>query len=380
MRARLFVVGALLALAGAPSAQARGCARTLPHGPHLPAPVVLRTVCGVFELRRDGSVVYGRAPARAPAWAPRATSHPDARTWVAHPNHRLAVYRDGRLLWHSHSTGGSDDVAVGHGHIAFTAYSRWTETLWIAPIGGRERMVAPKEDLIGWIPAGLVTQRESDLRLRAPDGRLLRSLARARTALRDGHGLIVLRTDGVIVRTDGWHTRTLTDLRTLGMAKDPWLEQLPGGLIQVMAGNRVLFLDRNGRRFASASFARPHKHDGGGQIVGGPLPLPDRSAIVFAVNRRRTWTDPGVETVYRLDRGHRVPRPLFATRLERLTCGQWATLMYLRGRVLFAASEGQTAVLDPAGRARPIDLTRLVSRLQPANPNPGRSSEAVWLS
>lgn len=380
MRARLLVVGALLALVGAPSAQARGCARTLPHGPRLPAPVVLRTVCGVFQLRRDGSVVYGRTPAWAPAWAPDATSHPGPRTWVAHPNHRLAVYRDGRLLWHSHSTGGSDEVAVGHGHIAFTAYRRWTVTLWIAPIGGREHMVARKEELLGWIPAGLVTQRGRDLRLRAPDGRLLRSIARARTALRDGDGLVVLRTNGVIVRTDGWRSKTLADLRPLGMANDPWLELLPGGLMKVTAGNRVLFLDRDGRRFASAAFARPHKHDGGGQIVGGPLPLPDRSAVVFVVNRRRTWTDPGVETVYRLDRGHRVPRPLFATRLERLTCGQWATLMYLRGRVLFAATEGQTAILDPAGRARPIDLTRLVGRLQPAHPNPDQSSEAVWLS
>ena len=113
MRARLLAAGALLALAGAPTAHARGCARTLPHGPRVPAPVVLRTVCGVFELRRDGTVVYGRAKAWAPSWAPRATSHPDPRTWVAHPHRRLAVYRDGRLLWRSHLTGGTDNVAVG---------------------------------------------------------------------------------------------------------------------------------------------------------------------------------------------------------------------------------------------------------------------------
>ena len=380
MRARLLAAGALLALVGAPSAHARGCARTLPHGPQLPAPVVLRTVCGVFELRRDGSVVYGRTPAWAPAWAPDATSHPDPRTWVAHRHHRLLVFRDGRLLWRSRTTGGSDEVAVGHGHVAFTVFRSWSMSLWIAPLGGRERLVAPKEQIVGWIPAGLVTQQGTDLRLRAPDGRLLRRLARARTALRVGRGVVVLGTDGVIVRTDGWRSRMLADLRPLGMAKRSWLELLPRGVMQVTAGNRVLFLDRDGRRFASAALARPHKHDVGGHIVGGPLPLPDGSAIVFAVSRRRTWTDPGLETVYRLDRGHTVPRPLFTTPLDRLTCGQWATLMYLGGRVLFSASEGPTAVIDPTGRARPIDLTGLVHRLQPAHPNPDQRSEAVWLS
>ena len=144
MRARLLMIGALLALAGAPAAQARGCARTLPHGPTVPAPVLFHTACGVFELRRDGSVVYGRSPRWAPAWAPGAISHPDPLTWVAHPHRRLAVYRDGRLLWHSHFTGGSDDVAVGHGHVAFTVWHHDGMSAWLAPIGGRERMVAWK--------------------------------------------------------------------------------------------------------------------------------------------------------------------------------------------------------------------------------------------
>src|ERR671937_441455 len=102
MRARLLAVGALLALVGAPSAHARGCAKALPHGPRVPAPVVFRTACGVFELRRDGSVVYGRTPSEVPRWAPGAISHPDPHTWVSHPNRLLAVYRDGRLPWRSH--------------------------------------------------------------------------------------------------------------------------------------------------------------------------------------------------------------------------------------------------------------------------------------
>lgn len=379
MRARLVVVGALLALVGAPTAHARGCARSLPRGPAVPAPISFRTVCGVFELRRDGSVVYGRSPRWAPAWAPGAVSHPDPNTWVAHPHRRLAIYRDGRLLWHSHFTGGTDDVAVGEGHIAFTAFRRWTGmTVWVAPIGGRERMVARKENVVGWIPAGLVTQRGSDLRLRAPDGRFLRSLATARSAFLEGARAVVLRTDGVILRTDGWRSRTLADLRPLGMTDHPWLERLDGGLMQVTAGNRVLFLDRDGRRFASAAFARAGKRDAGGAIAGNVVPLPDRSAVLFVVTRRKSWKEPGVDTVYRLERGHRVPRPLFVTRVRRLTCGDWAGLAYRRGRVLFGSNEAGIAILDPTGRARPIDLTGLSRRLLARGRYAPDNVLAVW--
>ncbi len=318
-------------------------------------------------------------PASSPPWAPYATSHPDARTWVAHPNRRLAVYRDGRLLWHSHSTGGTDEVAVGHGHVAFTSFRPSTGmTLWIAPLGGRERMIARNEELLGWTRAGLVTEHGNELRLRAPDGRILRDLGRARAAFRDAGRILILRPRGVIVRTNGLRETVFADLRPLGMTRQPWLQPLPRGLIEVSAGNKVVFLDRQGRLFASTTFARATRPGGGGAIVGEPLPLPDGTAVLFALNRRRGGSDPGVETVYRLDRGHRVPRPLFSTRLGRLACAQWAVLEFRRGRVLFAGSEGQTAILDPAGRARPIDLTRLVRRLFPARPSPDQTLDASW--
>jgi hypothetical protein len=361
MRARVLIAGALLALAGAPPAHARGCARTLPRGPRVPAPILFRTVCGVFELRRDGSVVYGRSPAWAPAWAPGAISHPDPRTWVAHPQRRLAVYRDGRLLWHSHVTGGSDNVAVGSGHVAFTSYRRGSgPTLWVAPIRGRERMVARGEEVVGWVPAGLVTQRGSDLRLRARDGRLLRHLARARTALMDGSRAIVLRTDGLLVRTDGWRSRVLADVRLFGLRRYPWLERLDGGLWQVSAGRRIVFLRHDGTLFASFSLGR-----GAEALAGDVVALPDRSAVLFVVHRRRTLDEKGVMRVYRLERATSVPRPLLDAPVRRLSCGEWGGLAYERGRLLFTSNEAGFAILDPAGHARPLYLTRFAAQLLP---------------
>jgi hypothetical protein len=384
MRARLLAVGALLALVGAPSARAGGCAKSLPHGPRVPAPIVFRTVCGVFELRRDGSVAYARTTPWAPAWAPGAASHPDPRTWVSHPDRLLAVYRDGRLLWRSRIVGGTDDVAVGQGHVAFTSYRRrsglrWAGmTTWLAPIGGRERLIARNENVIGWTAAGLVTNRGADVRLRARDGRFLRSLGKARTALQDGDSVVMLRTDGVIVRTNGWRSRTIADLRPAGMTRYPWLQRLDGGMWQVDSGNRVLFLRADGRRFASIALARGGQRIPGGSIAGNVLPLPDRSAVLFVVSRRKRWKDPGVYTVYRLDRGHRVPRALFTARVRRLTCGDWAGLAYRNGRVLFGSNEAGIAIVDPAGHARPIDLSRLVRRLLPQRRNAPEGVFARW--
>jgi hypothetical protein len=377
------VIGALLALAGAPTAHARGCAKRLPHGPHVPTPVVLRTGCGVFELRRDGSVVYGRTPAWAPAWAPGAVSHPDPRTWVSHPNRLLAVYRDGRLLWHSRETGGTDDVAVGHGHVAFTSYRRrsglrWAGmTTWLAPIGGHERLIARNENVIGWTAAGLLTNRGADVRLRAHDGRFLRSLGKARAEFMDGGDLVLLRTDGVIVRTNGWRTRTVADLRRYGMTDHPWLQRLDGALWQVDAGSRHLFLRHDGRRFGSVAFPPDAEAEVGSAITGSAIPLAGGRALAFVVDHRTSWKKPGVYTAYRLDRGGHVPRPLFTMRIRRLTCGSGAGLAYRDGNLLLVGNEAGIAIIDPAGRRRPIDLTRLASRLVPRPPG-DQSISAFW--
>lgn len=368
MRTRLACVGALLALACVPSGHAAGCARSLPHGPRVPAPVSIRTVCGLFVLRPDRSVAYGRRASWAPVWAPRASSHPAPGTWVAHPHRRLAVYRDGHLLWHSHLTGGSDSVAVGHGHVAFTVYRHTGVWLWLAQLGGVERRVAAGEEIVGWIPAGLVTQRGAELRLRADDGRLLKTIGGGRAAF-VADGRVVVISGSRIVRTDGRHAETIVDLRRYGMSGQAWLQPIDGGLWQVQAGRRVVFLDHHGRRVAAFSRA---------PISGNVVVLPNRRAILFAVQERRGDDDPGTLIVYRLDRGHAAARVLYRARVRQLSCGEWGGLAYRSGRVLFTSNEAGYAILDPAGRARPIDLTAVTRRLLPRRPNPGEPSYVGW--
>src|SRR5205823_2018845 len=74
----------------------------------------------------------------APSWAPHAISHPGPGTWVAHPGGRLAVYRDGGLLWRSRIKVASDEVVVHGSSIAFgrdTRYDANGPTLRMASAG-----------------------------------------------------------------------------------------------------------------------------------------------------------------------------------------------------------------------------------------------------
>jgi hypothetical protein len=381
MRARLVCVGALVALAGAPApAPSAGCARTAVRGPRLPAPIVLATGCGTYRVDRDGRISAGHAVDPVPRWAHGALGHPDRQTWVAHANRLLQVYRAGRLLWRSHVTGGSDEVAIGHGRIAFTSYGRGEQpTVWLAPLDGRERLVARGETILGWTRRGLVTQHAWDLRLRGADGRLLRRIGTARGAYLDPRrgDVVLLTRDGLVVRTDGLRDVTIADLHELGYARQPWLSLLPNELLQVISANRVLFLDADGKRFASAALARPKRSRPGAMIVGDILKLPTRDTLLFVVSRR-ALRGPGRESVFRLDRGHRVPRPVFTARGQWATCGEWATLSLRSGRVLYASSEGALAIVDPLGVRPPLDLRGLVRGLSPRRPTPDDYLKASW--
>jgi hypothetical protein len=48
-----------------------------------------------------------------------------------------------------------------------------------------------------------------------------------------------------------------------------------------------------------------------------------------------------------------------------LSCGEYASVSYLNGRILYVDDEGPIAVLDPSGRKPPRDLTQAFRVLQP---------------
>ena len=336
-----------------------------------PAPIVARTGCGTFLIRTDGSV---RPHARnsAPPWAPGAVSHPAPNTWVAHPHGHLAVYRAGRLLWRSHVRHGTDDVAVSGNAIAFSVWtSRTPESLWIAHVGGRERKLGLGEGPIAWTANGLITQRGSEIRVRAHDGRLIRVVARGQSAVYDSFDRTVLLMSraGAVIRTDGRNVWRLAN----GFRPSSWVQLLDNRVIDVTTGRRSVFLRADG---SSLPVAAPL--GGPAASMGGVIALPRGAGIVYVVNRRPDASRPGTNYVY-VVRPNSPPRLLYTRRVPRLSCGEWAGLSYRAGRVLYIDDEGPLALLVPRGRVQPVDVTRALRVLQPHNAALAELT-ADWLS
>ena len=315
--------------------------------PAPPAPIVARSACGTYEIDAAGTVRQYRKN-WAPLWAPAAVSHPGPGVWVAHPHGRLAVYRDGGLLWRSRIRVASDEVVVHGSSIAFGRYARYETdggpTLWMARVGGREFRVADDEDPIGWTAGGLVAQHLDKIVVRGPDGTLYRTLAFGHSAQYDaGNATVVfVRRNGAVVRTDGKHLWQLK--RRVG--RSAWVVVLGNRMLQVTQPRRTVYLRPDGSRLG----------------VGPPSPesvggFPGRR-VGYVVRQKAG------NVVFLLDAAGKTHR-LYSHRVRRASCGEYAAVTYANRRLLFFDDEGSMAILDPSGRTRPIELTHALSVLQP---------------
>ncbi|HYY04216.1 MAG TPA: hypothetical protein VE736_10060 [Gaiellaceae bacterium] len=325
-----------------------------------PAPVVARTGCGSFEIGRDGRVSTYRA-SWAPRWAPGAVSHPGPGVWVAHPHARLAVYRNGRLLWLSRIKHASDEVVVRGTSIAFTVYRHdrsGLPELWMAQVGGHEFRAGRHEELVGWTAGGLVTTHRGALRVRGPGGTVYRTLGRGHSALYEPRSdtVVFLSPRGDLIRTDGRRVWRIAR----GFGRNAWVERLDGDVLEVTTERREIFLHRDGSRLGISVRA-----DDPAALLTWVIALPGVRGIAYVVRTGlRAGSTPGTNVVY-IARPHARPRRLYAHPVPWLSCGEYASVSYARGRILFVDDEGPVAVLDPTGHAAPVDLTSALDRLQP---------------
>jgi hypothetical protein len=249
---------------------------------------------------------------------------------------------------------GSDAVVVRGRTIVYASYPQHVETqeeTWLARVGGRERRIGRQEDPLGWTSAGLLLlQRGRNIIVRDSRGRHVRTLHVRQALFRPGRRtMLALLRDGSLVRTDG---RSWTALTRIVDRRYTLSDVVRGGLIVLVRTGAVLVLDRHGRRYASATFAK--RAD-----MGGPLtPLPDGS-VAFSVLRVRTHDT--VDSVLLVHRGAHTPVRMFTRRLP-LSCGHWTNLTYRAGRLLYS-SQGRIALIDPAQRRAPVDLTPFARRL-----------------
>ncbi len=239
----------------------------------------------------------------------------------------------------------------------------------MAQVGGREHELARGEEPVAWTANGLITQRGNEIRLRARSGRLIRVVARGHSPVQDGadHTVVFVSRSGAVVRTDGLHVWQLAR----GFRSSAWVQLLGSRIIDVMSGPRSVFLRADGSRLGMTAPAEA-------AAMGAVVALPSNRGVVYVVRRYRPGNDPGVNRVYLL-RPHARARLLYTRRIPWLSCGEYTSLSYTAGRILYADDEGPTAVLDPSGRTRPVDLTRALHLLKPRR-NYLQQLSADWAS
>lgn len=347
----------------------------------LPAPVVFETARLVRTLLPNGQIVVGPArqePCGGITWMLVAGEG----ACLLQRGDRITVVRNGQEVWRSKGRHRLTGVFVKLGPRAIAlGYDTYgprgsTQTLLLAPLGGRERVVARDEWPLDWIRGGeLLTWRfrqgTVDVFLRSTDGTILRQVAAGLAEIRFHPGtrtLVMLSRSRVLSRLVGRRRQRLADLGSLGFARRPTIEVLDSGLIGVLGHSRVAVLRRDGSLFASALF-RPRGRRI--SIAGNSSLVANRSgtAVAFTVTDGNTgYRSVGRESAYVLRAGDRHATPVFSHRLRFALCERWTGLSWHGGWLLYAATEGRAVTVDTTRQDRRIDLTAVAQRL-------GRGSE-----
>ena len=291
---------------------------------------------------------------------------------------RVAVLRNGHEAWRSTRPYRLTGVfaKLGPRAVAFS-YDRYdgrrtSQTLFVAPLDGRERAIARDERPLGWTRSGeLLTwrfRREEAVGvfLRSADGTMLRRLASGLAEVRFDprtQTLFMLSRAGVLSRSDGRRRKRVADLRAFGFARRPTIELLDGGLIGVRGRFRIAILRRDGSLFASALVRGQGRRFAVAESSGL---VADRraTAVAFAVTEGNTgYRTVGRESVYLLSQGDRKATRVFSHRLRFALCERWTSLSWHGAWLLYAPTEGRILAVDTARSDRRIDLTGVAERV-----------------
>ena len=373
---RIFLGVVALVAAVATGGQAHGvtgrCAKALPHGHAVPAPIVVTTRCGRFRLQPSGGVVY-KGSRTLPV--PKGTSYwPEDLTWYRFSQHHLLIGRGLRLLWRSHErypgTYPADvgRVVLGQRGLSFSYFRSLSAKprVYVARYGGRERFVASGENPVAFVGGRLVTWRIRGwaLVLRGSRGGFQRVVAPHAVFPewdRAG-GMVVFRTGRRLRAFDGVKVRELADRYELGIRGNPVVELL-GRFVAIHDLRRLAVLDYDGHIIASGPLpARPGLGDG---VSSSVVANADGTAFAFTATQGNTPEGfDGSETVYVLAAGGRSVTPVFAEHMKlQSECGRDAWLAWHGRWLLFANSEHRAAVVDGTGHAAPMELTGVIARL-----------------
>ena len=371
-----FVVGAVgLASSGAGAIDPVCSHRAETSKLRLPAAVRVVTGCATYVISPTGAAHASNTPRLVGggiSWMAVAGVGAPVRQEGAN----IAVLDGGRIVWRSHGRFRAVGVfaTVGPSEIAFSddSYGPGGEevSLYLARFGGAERRVGMDEHPLGWTARGqLLSWRFqhglSWMYLRDRSGRLLRRVSGGLHELRFdpvNRTVLAISRRGLLERYQDGRWSPVANLALLGLDGQPSFERLPGNLIGVLEGRRVVVLRVDGSVFGSARFRV-------GNVAGesGLISNPAGTAVGFVVTDGTPGAASGRESVELLRAGDREATVRYSARVPLDICERWVTLAWHRGWLLYAVPGGKTLLLDTATSPSPLDLTGLVHELAPHN-------------
>jgi hypothetical protein len=371
------VIGSLLTVALAVVIPyAHPCRATLPRGPAVPAPIVLRTSCGGFQLTRDGRV--NRLPrhwfARHGGGTGRRYGADIAvrRTRAG----RFLLLRHGRVIWRSRGLYRNDGgaIAFGPNEFAFVTYRRG---VFLTDLKGPERLVMRGRGLFPYAFTRaselLVTTNVGRISVIARDGSVLR---RYRFRQRNGvafddrtETLYFIGIDGVLSAAQGPRLRSVRALSGV----DGMMSFARPGLL-IFSGQRQVAVRRlDGSLVASARWrSRLDVFDSGLSVSTGG------DEFSFRLSDAHPGARSGTAVLYVLHAGESRARTIYRHRLGPAGCGVGASMFWHGRFLLYSTLAGQRRIFDSSRHEAAIRLDPLVRALP--HRRFGERGEVYWAS
>jgi hypothetical protein len=351
-------------------AVAHPCLAPLPHGPRVPAPIVLRTSCGAFRLARDGAV------SRVVPLRGGGTGRRFGATIQLRRTHAglFVLLEHGRVLWRSSGAYPNDGGSVAFGPHSF-AFGTYRRGVFLTDLRSPERRVLRGRGLypVDFTGRGLLIvggTRTIDVVSR--DGVSVRRYAyRSRNAYAFDERtdtLFFVTPHGVLASLCGAHLRLEHVLHRV----DGTITIADDGLLVFTGAHDVVVTRRDGTVVTRTRW-RPSL---GGQDAGVSV-SPDGRTFAFRLSTARPGAKSARAVVELLRAGGTRAHPLYAHALGPSGCAVGANLSWSGRFLLYASTDGRRAVLDTR-RGRVLDLRRL-ARALPHRWN-GELADAYWAS
>ena len=351
------------------------CHAPLPHGPRVPAPIVLSTSCGRFVLATDGGLSRLRDRAhssrRVVNW----------RNWgmplIVRRNRagRFFVFQHRRLVWRSRDLYPNDGSSIAFGPHSF-AFASYRRGVFLTNLDGPERLVLRGRSLFPYDfdSAGrLLVGAGRTIAVISPGGATIR---RYPYRLRNGFAfdersdtLFFVTPRGELASARGTTVHLARHLRDV----EGTISIDQSDLLIFAGGTGITVTRRDGAVLARTNWAHSRRvaSDSGVSVSR------DRKAFAFRLTDAHPGSRLSQATVYVLRAGAPKAQTLYHHRLGPSGCGVGANLNWHGRFLLYSSTDGRNVVLDTAdGRA--VDLTRL-ARVLPHR-SEGKTARVLWRS